>query len=477
MAKIKNPIKFSRYFKVSKNRLSALGAFDPILNVDTKLFIDPLLLSDSNHSEMRDAENTYKYFFAEIIKLLDASKNESDIAWRTAYKKLLFREIKGTCLGYGAASIRGSGFGPKLTKQITNTAKEIIDIGVKDPDLFIALPLLEENVGPDLISDMTTNIIIEKLIRFNERILSKLKIPTEKFDLKGYETFLALNPKESARTPVILVPEDVLRELPTANDWDDICRVAYENQILRDKVNKLIGKIWKAKTRKDKKKIRAKALSSNEAFTTLMDTIHRIEPRSYDLNSDPEGILVWQRIHETIADEYPFKIKASKSQSLEELYDIVKLIVEQFQHLIEKRGLSRELWHKGKRRNEKSVQRIFFAVADSYCKANDLDISPEVDVGTGQIDFKFSRGYENRILIEVKLSDNPKLVQGYEKQLEAYKDAERTLKALFLVIDIGKMGEKDEKLFKLKNVQASKGLPVSDILFINGEIRKSASRL
>jgi hypothetical protein len=110
---------------------------------------------------------------------------------------------------------------------------------------------------------------------------------------------------------------------------------------------------------------------------------------------------------------------------------VVIHIINQFRYLIENRGLSKELWHKGKRRNEKSVQRIFFAVADSYCKANNLDISPEVDVGTGQIDFKFSSGYETRLLVEVKLSDNPKLVAGYEKQLEIYKGSGLLLNHLF----------------------------------------------
>lgn len=119
MAKIRNPIQFSSYFKIDPSKLTSLGAFDPTLNVDAKLFIDPLLLSRSKHPEMRTAEKTYKTFFSGIIKLLEVSTIPNDLPWRTAFRKLLFREIKGTCLGYGAASICGSGFGQKLTAQIT----------------------------------------------------------------------------------------------------------------------------------------------------------------------------------------------------------------------------------------------------------------------------------------------------------------------------------------------------------------------
>ncbi len=194
MAKIKNPLQSSRHYGISPSKIRSLGVLDPTLNVDAKLFIDPLLLKESKHAEMQQADATYKGFFAEVIKLLQASNRKDDIAWRTAYKKMLFKEIKGTCLGYGAATIKGSGFGPKLTGRITATAKEIVDLGIKDPDLFIALPLLEENVGPDLISDMTTNIILPDLIRFNKRVLGSLKVATEIFVLNGITTKLATNP-------------------------------------------------------------------------------------------------------------------------------------------------------------------------------------------------------------------------------------------------------------------------------------------
>ncbi|TKB62153.1 MAG: hypothetical protein E8D48_08060 [Nitrospira sp.] len=477
MGKIKNPLQFSHHFGISPARLSSLGVLDHTPNVDARLFIDPLLFKSSKHSEMQEADGAYKKFFADVIKLLVAAKAENDIAWRAAYKKLLFREIKGTCLGYGAASIHGRGPGPKLARRLTATAKEIVDLGVRDPDLFLSLPLLEEDVGPDLISDMATSIILPDLVRFNERVQGALKVPREKFEFNGLDASLAVNPLETTRVPVLLVPKDVLRDLPIANDWEDVCRAAQETAELRSKVNKLIGEIWEAKTRKDKKAIRENVLASYEAFNTLLQTIHQTVPSSYDFESDPEGFLVWRRIHETVAKEFPLLLKAPKSLDLKQADEVVSQIIAQFQHLIEKRGLSKELWHDGKRRNEKSVQRLFFAVADSYCKANNLDISPEVDTGTGEVDFKFSHGYTSRVLVEIKLSDNPKVVGGYERQLETYKKAEHTMRATYVVIDVGKMGKKDKEILKLQGVRKKEGFPASEIVFIDGFVKASASKL
>lgn len=122
MAKIRNPIKFSERFEIDEKTLDVLRVLDPTLNVDVKLFIDPLLLKSSSHAEIRKGHKSFRSYFADIIKLLAASKRERDVAWREAQRRLTFQEIPGTCLGYSAASIRGSAFGPTLTNRVVLTA-------------------------------------------------------------------------------------------------------------------------------------------------------------------------------------------------------------------------------------------------------------------------------------------------------------------------------------------------------------------
>lgn len=477
MGKISSPVRFSEHFKVNESELDNLGVLDPTLNVDVKLFIDPLLLEVSEHPEIFNGANSFRKFFAEIIKLLAASKRENDVAWREALRRLKFSEIPGTCLGYSAASIRGSAFGPELTKRIVNTAKEIVDLGVTDPDLFVALPLLEEGVGPDLISDMTTNIILSDLLAFNKRVLESLKIPTELFQFGAISAYLPVNPTVKNRTPVILLPKDVLRELPLAQDWDGVCDAARKNAVLRASVNKLIGAIWKAKNRRQKYEIRSSLLASKDAFETLLAAIHEVKPTSYDFEKDPQGLLKWRDLLASAARDEPLILRLSAIATVDDAFNVVVKIVNQFTFLVEQKGLWKELWQDGKRRPEKSAQRLFFAVAYSYCDANNLDANPEMDTGTGVVDFKFSVGAKAKVIVEIKLSDNSKVVQGYEKQLEAYKKSERTTKGIYVVINIGKMGRKDTELLKVKNEQAARGEPTSEIAFIDGTKRPSASKL
>ncbi len=478
MAKIKNPKLFSSVFSVDSSLLKRLGVFDPILNVDSRLFIDPLLLKASSHKEIGvDAARQYERHFAKIITLLKASKVKGDVPWRSAGVLIRSPEIRGTCLGYGAASIQGSAVGSQLTEAILQTAKEVVDLGIEDPDLFTALVLLEEGIGADLISDMTTNVILANLLEFNKRVLSQTKVKTQPFEISSQCYLLPKNPFTRQITPVILVPLDILRNLPVASDRSEIDDVVSKNRQLRNRVNQYIGEIWQAKTLRDKAKVKSAALASRSAFLTLLEVIKNAKGKPYDLERDPDGLYAWLRIGVEAAAKFPLEIPKADKRDLECITAVAKRIVNQFRFLVEDKGLWKELWDGKRPRKEKSAQRILFAIADSYCKLNDLDISPEADSGAGPVDFKFSDGYEARVLVEVKLSTNSKLLQGFERQLEAYKKAESSTSAIYLVIDLGNMTRKRKDLFALRDRMLSQGKRVSDIVIIDGARKLSASRL
>ena len=479
MAKVRNPTTFSSRFAVDPAKVDSIGVFDPTLGIDTKLFVDPLLFPYSRHTEISTgAVQEYRQHFEKVIKFLAATRSPEDVAWRTARRLLQFHELRGTCLGYGANSIAGSGFGRDLTEQLLRVGKEIVDLGIRDPDLFPAMALFEANVGADRISDMATNVALPALVAFNRRVLEQIHPRGEVFDLdNGRGEFMA-NPFQAHRTPIILVPTDVLRKLPIARDWDEIADAAYKTAVLRRRVNEHIAEIWAAKTRRDKAKLRVQALSSREAFQALLDAVHGVPHRAYDSSADPDGLVAWARKGKEYADRFPLALLLPKPvASVDEVHGVVEKIVGRFRRLVENNGLNRELYKApGVPRYESTAQRLFFAVAHSYCEANDLDLSPEVDSGSGKIDFKLSHGFDARVLVEVKLSTNPKVVLGYRAQLEAYKKAEETTRAIYLVIDVGKMGSKHKRLLNERNAASANRQPLSDLEFVDGKIKPSASK-
>src|SRR5947209_5741006 len=112
MATFTNPVSFSSHVGIDPDLLAKAGALDPLLNVDTKLFIDPLLLGESDHDEITNRATAHlRTHFEKVLKLLQVSREQGDPAWRQAARLMNFPEFSATCLGYGAASVQGSGFG------------------------------------------------------------------------------------------------------------------------------------------------------------------------------------------------------------------------------------------------------------------------------------------------------------------------------------------------------------------------------
>jgi hypothetical protein len=478
MAKFTNPTSFTSYFRVDPGVIEKAGAFDPLLNVDTRLFIDPLLLGLSSAAEIRsNAVARQRQYFEGLLKVLRGSQQEGDAAWRQARRLMSFSEIAATCLGYGAASIRGSGFGPEKRDKVLRTAKEIINLGVDDPSIFLLIPLLEESIGPDLISDMTTRIILPDLAQYTRRVLSQQSVGMELFTVNGEPTGLPRNPFQSIKTPVVLVPKDVLARLPIATDWSEVADSAAQNDALRVRVNRYIGNIWASKTRKDKSRLRANVLRSKAAVEALLALVIGATRTPYDFDRDPLGVAAWRELLGRIAQDEPLDLAKPQTWTPDSVEDLVRKIIAQFQFLVQSRGLSRLLWHDNTPHREEVVQRLFFAVAYSYCQANNLDITPEADTGTGVVDFKIAGGFTSRVLVETKLSNNRKLLHGYEKQLEAYRMAEQTTRAFYIVIDVGGMAKKDVKLVNMRNEQTRRGIAASELVFINGFIQPPASLL
>ncbi|WP_417699622.1 hypothetical protein [Pseudoalteromonas lipolytica] len=156
----------------------------------------------------------------------------------------------------------------------------------------------------------------------------------------------------------------------------------------------------------------------------------------------------------------------------ESLKSVVNEILTEFKDLVENKGLWKQFWiSDSKPRNEHSAQEIFCSIAHSFCKANNIDLSPEANFGNGPVDFKLSSGYHSKVVVEMKLSTNSRIVHGYETQLEVYKSAESTKYGILLIIDVGGIGNKHEKILQLKQEY-----PLSEVWYVDANRKASASK-
>lgn len=435
------PKRLSTILGVSREILESLGVFDSTVDYDSRLHLDPALLGKSNIPEFENSRRKVVRYFRNILLLASKLKREGDPFWNAAHKLLCFGEGLNSGLGYSSTGTSGSGIGAETATRILHTVKQIVDAGITDPEIFHLVPIFESRIGPDRISDMISLILQDEFIAYTKRIVHELKVDIPIVNSK----------------PIVFVPKELLSNLPIAEQWEDIGIAAAYNESVRNSISSLIGKSWRQiASEYTKQGLKALFISNPELLKELLAMYKERKGNSYDFILDHLGILLWDIVGPQVAEEFPIDLKKYQKVTSENILEVVMKICVQYKNLIENNGLVEPLYDdEGKRRPERFAQLLFFAIADSYCNANDLDLNREINAGSGALDFKMSHGLA-KVTVEIKYSNNPKLVEGFEKQLPIYNKAEKVPDqySIYLVLRIN--DNQDQKLRKIDSIIADR---------------------
>ena len=471
--------RFSEHFNLASKDLRSRGVFDPILDRDSTLSINPKLLDKTKAPELKGAHEDVLSHFDDIIRLLAEASGKQSVLWRSAYKLMDFPEFKGAALGFSARKGDGRGWPPKVRAETLDIGKELVDAGVRDPRIFELVGLFQDNVGADLVSDMLGTILSNRLTAYTERICKEVGVPTIKHEVHGKNRALPtyLNEK-GERKYVVLVPEDVLSDLPQVLTRDDIGWAASHNEEIRRELNKRLGQRWKSKFQGSKAEIRRAILKSPTFVKELLKRYDRTRLKSYDFNRDRDDIVRWLDLAQQISAENPLTYSSNHVATESDAIRVVQELLRHFKHLVEHTRLQRALYtESGTPQKESRVQDIFFAIAATHSIFSGLDVSPEVNSGRGAVDFKFSLGRAIRIVVEMKLAKSSHLIDGYESQVREYKDAEEAAQMFYLVVDLGGPTA-TANLTRLKAaIDAQTDSEAPEVVICNAKQRPSASRV
>lgn len=216
------------------------------------------------------------------------------------------------------------------------------------------------------------------------------------------------------------------------------------------------------------------ALGSADNFSQFLAAV-KANVTHYDPDTDPLGYYKAKSIIANGVDGLKRDASYDVKLGPEVIIQIVHDAIELFKRHVESGNLWEELWAGDSPKKERAAQIIFHALADAFCKANNVDISPEAHMGGGPIDFKFSQGYNSRVLVEMKRSMG-QVKHGYEKQLEFYKAAAQTDYAIFVVINYGDLGTKLSAISDIRQKRIDTGERASDIVVIDATKKASASK-
>lgn len=466
------PILFSAYFDVDPLAFDNAGLLDPYVNTDTPLFIDPLLIDKSANAMLStNGIRQFREHFQTLVRLLTIVEDEGDPAWLAAERLLSLREPAENGLGYSKKARAGTSRPREIRLQLLRTTRKIIALGSKDPEMLSLMGFLEPGVGSDTISDFTTKAMTDALAQITHDFCKENGVDLKENPLSSIA--LPIVSRNGEEKPFVLIPRDVLRDLPVTDNWGDVWEAAAHNQALREKVSVMLGGIAEPTVKEQKEAIKRSVTQSSEIFDEFLKIV-KSSATSYDQNDDLMGFYAFRKMiasRPSLKSEKNYDVRKGPQEIYQVIFDALSV----FRHHVENGNLWEALWAGGQPKRERASQLLFFAIADAYCRAHNVDISGEPNMGGGPVDFKFSDGYWSKVVVELKKSTG-QVEHGYDKQLERYKKASETEYAIFVVIDYGGGAQKIRRIQKRREQALAQGRRVSEIVVIDARKKPSASR-
>lgn len=458
----------SDYLRIGDS-LEEHGVFDLVLEEDSHFFINLQRLKKTTVSEFTDSYAKIREYFRKIIKLLDRAekRDTADVFYKQALARFDFSEVNGIGLGF-AKGKSGSGFGKELSEQVISTAYEIVKAGVEDPEFFELLPLFQDKVGPDRLSDMIATLILDDIKAYTKRINNELGITPDYYPDKLFNKEFLVNPYK--HDDVLLVPVDILHELPVAKFWEEIDYVAAQNNIIRAEMNSEVASEWHKYSAYERKAYLKRTIFEDpEVCKRVIEGYQTEELGAYDPSTNFRYFL--EKLSQQMDRlEFAWETKVKARNSYIAALDIISF----FKQWVENNRGWEVILSADSKKREKITQRVIHGLALSYIAANDLDMTCEADEGRGPVDFKMSMGGDKTI-IEVKLTSNTQYLHGYEVQIEEYGKAEQTDKLIYVLIDLGHPG-KVKKVQELHDMKYNNGEDPPKLIVIDATERQSASR-
>lgn len=435
-------MRFTDHFGVS-----SLGEeddwFDLIVNGDTPLYVDPFLVFEDSDPFWAGARKDTLDFFSlalEYVKLAGGRKTSPH--WLKAQRMLNFPEPKEFALGLSMGHPEGSGAGDVYAARMTDALGILARHGVTEIEHIQTFSLFCKGLGVDRISDIFCNILKAKFIEYTVEVATRHGVPLESVPVKHiswnretgrWKTDRVDLPSSPAFTGgVILAPKRFMKDIPLVSpdsfwDWAD----AQAGVELRDELNYDLNM---ALTKSEK---RFAGLASAHRHPGLaLNYVKEVAEAAhdpYDVDKDPDLLVHWAEEGVGAAEHLSPLVQPASDADFREWLEAV---VSEFQHSVEERDLWTALWDEAriKPRKEKIVQAIASSMFAAYCGAAQVEMSREVDMGRGPVDFKFTAGWERRALIEVKLMNSSKFFSGAAKQLPQYLKTEKIEFGLYLCV-------------------------------------------
>ncbi len=265
-------MKFSEFFGLNKSQ-SELDFVDIDVEDDIPLYIDPVAFTVREDDWSVECNDLVNDFFDTILNRIRGGENavaESLMAG--------LAEPSETHLGVSEAGVKGRGIGIGQARQLMRAIRRSSAFETGNFSELVDFELFVDNIGPDKISDLTTNIIRGKLIDYTISQCRLHGVPTKNV-AAGY--VWNINSKrwdgKYANLPVVddgfvlLVPKHCVRRTAGMD-----CKKLYNQGVVNflvqqhlDKSSSLVEILKSGKKKVYKNKVKAENPFSKDLVSTI----------------------------------------------------------------------------------------------------------------------------------------------------------------------------------------------------------------
>lgn len=439
--------------------------FNPQVEWDTLLFIDPILIK---HTQITEFKNSYQkivdFFSKAIVKM------ESSIPQKLKQKMVEFDEVKEANLGFSYDSNNGSGLTGKTALSVLNNIINFTKRGLFGIEDFAEISLFDRNVSGDRITDMILNIVKNDFIQYSCRVAKEKNFPLKKFMIKQEFNFKEMHwqygminmpyiiNEEKKEIPVLLIPKEFLVADLYFNE-DALMNWIFHNDI--DYVKATFDFNLKSDIISNKERIMEDIIENNRKDILEKYSQDSKNHGAYDLNEDKQMLnSIYEIANKFYKDSKSVLLDISYNNEFISVKEVSEKLIEYLKTVMtDKKGYELLKNSNGRFIKEPLISKFVHIIFDARIKdaGFNVDISPETNAGNGPVDFKISRG-DDKVLIENKISSNPKLLGCIDenKQIHTYLKQEECKNA-YLVIFYDKESDLEKIRSLIKKSEEYKG--------------------
>jgi hypothetical protein len=395
-----------------------------------------------------------------------------------------FPEIKQNWLGLSKWGNNGKGLGQKFAKNLVKAFNGLYsNFGnetITSSSHIEKLTLVGSGIGRDFISDFTTNLMLEHLLKYTQ---SFGELYLKENQIRNFSIRCVFNPDLMIWEPrtfklpyfytrngdfLLLTPLDILTKDEVfichndfSSQFNQITK-ALDNDSLRGAINEFFRRMLPEKPRKED--IERAINTTVKQYPEILDYYIRHKENTKDQAAPMSKEKVEKLQSELLSTLLEFcKHVVTHSNFYNIQPNSYKSALDRalfLKQVIEDNDGYRIFYKDGKPiASEDTIQRIFRLT----WFASPFDVNSEVNNGRGPADYKISSGERDSTIVEFKLGSSTSLKKNLLNQTEIYKKASKSINDIKIILcytksDIAKVA----KILKSINQEQSENVVVID---------------